>query len=59
MPKPMINASKCTVCGTCMDVCPVGVFEKKGKMKVAKPEDCIGCKACEAQCPEQAITVED
>jgi NAD-dependent dihydropyrimidine dehydrogenase PreA subunit len=60
MPKPVIDYKKCTSCGTCISVCPVSVFEKKGKKTVvAKPADCIGCRACEAQCPSQAIKVED
>ncbi|TKJ17881.1 4Fe-4S ferredoxin [Candidatus Woesearchaeota archaeon B3_Woes] len=60
MPKPTIDYKKCTNCGTCIEVCPVDVYEKKGdKTVVAKPDDCIGCKACEVQCPEKAITVED
>ena len=60
MPTPIIDYSKCTKCKTCISVCPVAVFEEKnGKVVVAKPEDCIGCKACEAQCPEEAIIVED
>jgi NAD-dependent dihydropyrimidine dehydrogenase PreA subunit len=33
--------------------------EKGKKVVVAKPDDCIGCRACEAQCPSQAIKVED
>lgn len=62
MPKPTINYDKCTACGTCVDICPVPekVFEKQdGKVVVTKPDNCIGCKACEVQCPESAITVED
>jgi NAD-dependent dihydropyrimidine dehydrogenase PreA subunit len=60
MPKPIIDAKKCTVCGTCVDTCPVNVFEKKeDKIEIAKPDDCIGCRACEAACPVQAINVED
>jgi NAD-dependent dihydropyrimidine dehydrogenase PreA subunit len=60
VPKPLIDYKKCTSCGTCVSVCPVQVFEKKGKkVVVAKPDECIGCRACEAQCPAQAIVVED
>lgn len=60
MPKPKIDSKKCTGCGTCVDVCPVDVFVKKGdKSVVKKPGDCIGCRACEVQCPETAIKVED
>ncbi|MBN2422949.1 4Fe-4S binding protein [Candidatus Woesearchaeota archaeon] len=60
MPKPVINYEKCKTQKTCVDVCPMQVFEVKGdKVVVAKPEECIGCKACEVQCPEGAITVEE
>ena len=60
MPKPFIDSNKCTSCGTCIDICPVGVFAKEGdKTIVKKPKECIGCRACEAQCPEECIKVED
>ena len=60
MPKPIIDYNKCKVAKTCIDVCPMQVFEEKdGKVIVANPDDCIGCKACEVQCPEGAIKVED
>ncbi|RLE57881.1 MAG: ferredoxin [Thermoprotei archaeon] len=58
MPKPVVDMNKCTGCGTCASVCPVGVFEiKEGKAHVVKPEECIGCRACETQCPTGAIKV--
>lgn len=60
MPKVTVNSGKCKGCGTCRDVCPVEVFEIKGKKSVVKNQkDCIGCRSCEVQCPEKAIKVED
>lgn len=65
MSKPVIDYKKCSVSKTCIEVCPMDVFEvqtdKSGKEKVvvAKPEECINCKACEVQCPKGAIKVED
>jgi len=33
--------------------------EEKGKVVVKRPNDCIGCRACEVQCPYSAIKVEE
>jgi len=60
MPKPVIDYKKCKNSFTCVDVCPMEVFVKeKGKVAVKKPDECIGCKACEVQCPNEAIKVKD
>ncbi|MFW6449488.1 MAG: ATP-binding protein [Nanoarchaeota archaeon] len=60
MPKPIIDEEKCTNCGTCVEVCPVEVFKKGEKTAIVdNPNECIGCRACEAQCPESAIMMED
>ncbi|MBF0524265.1 MAG: FMN-binding glutamate synthase family protein [Deltaproteobacteria bacterium] len=55
------RSAKCTVCGLCVDVCPLGVNEKTGG-RITSPRDykCLGPKcptACFKQCPVQAITV--
>jgi NAD-dependent dihydropyrimidine dehydrogenase PreA subunit len=57
-----IDSEKCDGDGTCVDICPVGVFEIKdlgGKKKAAvvNADACIICRACETQCPTNAITI--
>ena len=58
MVKIKINMDKCTGCWTCVDVCPVGVYElKDGKSSAVNVDECLVCRACESQCPENAIEV--
>jgi NAD-dependent dihydropyrimidine dehydrogenase PreA subunit len=60
MPKVIVDKEKCTGCGTCVENCPVDVYEIKNEKAVPVNEDaCIGCRLCESQCPEGAITIED
>ena len=62
MPKITIDEKKCTGCGTCVDVCPMNVFEMdadKKKAVVKRGGECIACRSCEVQCPAGAIKVED
>jgi len=57
---PVIDESKCEGCGTCVDVCPQGVFEldeETGKAKVARPDDCVECETCVEECPANAISM--
>ena len=61
MSKIKVDMDKCTGCGTCVDVCPSGVYEldsDAGTTKVVNPDECIECLACEDLCPEGAIKVE-
>jgi len=56
----IVDADKCTGCGTCVDVCPVGVFEiVDGKSSPVNVDECLVCMACETQCPENAIEVKE
>jgi NAD-dependent dihydropyrimidine dehydrogenase PreA subunit len=58
MVKIVVDNAKCTGDGTCVDTCPVGVFEmKNGKSVPVKVQECLVCRACEVQCPESAIQV--
>jgi NAD-dependent dihydropyrimidine dehydrogenase PreA subunit len=57
MPKPVIKDPRKVDCKV-VDVCPVNVFDcKDKKLVVARPQDCIGCRACESTC--DGIHVED
>ena len=67
MAKVKVDNDKCTGCGTCVEVCPVNVFELKNlpeypdtqKSVPEREEDCIACMACVTSCPAEAITVEE
>ncbi len=53
--KVWIDVARCTGCGACVDVCPVGAMALvDGKARVDE-EACIGCEACIDACPEGAI----
>jgi ferredoxin len=51
------NENRCTSCGACVTVCPVGAFEsEKGTLIVRfKGEKCVACGACLKACPPHAM----
>jgi ferredoxin len=51
------NENRCTSCGACVTVCPVGAFEyEKGSFMVRfKGEKCVACGACIKACPPRAM----
>lgn len=57
--KPVINASMCIGCGSCVHACPeTGTLElESGKAILAHPERCTGHAKCADVCPTQAITI--
>ncbi len=58
-PKPVINASLCVGCSSCVEVCPEsGTLEMSGhKAILAHPERCTGHARCKDVCPTQAISL--
>ena len=58
-PQPVINASLCIGCGSCVDSCPeTGTLELiNGKAILAHPERCTGHAKCSEVCPTSAITL--
>lgn len=58
-PKPVINASLCIGCGSCVHECPeTGTLEMSGgKAILAHAERCTGHAKCAEVCPTQAITL--
>ena len=55
---PVIDKTKCTVCGMCVDICPEEVLAiRSGQLVFSKPEACTMCAECEGVCPEGAVNV--
>jgi len=53
------NETKCTDCGVCVPVCPVGALEVDPKTRRITFHDkkCIACELCVKICPTQAMEV--
>lgn len=53
-----IILSKCTGCGICNKVCPMGVIEIKAKKAALTDyKSCLECGACKLNCEFEAIEV--
>ncbi|MDA3818762.1 MAG: 4Fe-4S binding protein [Prolixibacteraceae bacterium] len=52
---PVIDTSKCTGCGTCVDVCRRDAIKLVNGVVQIIPELCINCRLCVRKCPEGAI----
>lgn len=54
--KPVIDATKCTKCGRCVEVCHEhALVGLKGQIPSLLEELCSGCKACQLVCEPEAI----
>jgi len=55
---PVIDYASCSECGTCVDMCQHGVYDKKRAPTpvVIYPEGCVqGCHGCRNKCPSGSI----
>lgn len=56
---PVINKTKCTVCGLCAEICCMDVLKKTEdehpQIIVRYPNECWHCRACAIDCPTDAI----
>ncbi len=61
VPRPVIRSEKCTMCGTCVAVCPVEpkavlfAGDDRTRPPVHEYDRCIRCYCCQEMCPEGAI----
>ncbi len=51
----VVDDDKCTLCETCIEVCPMETMEIEDDRVIAKEAKCIGCGVCAHQCPDDAI----
>ncbi len=53
-----LDVETCIGCGTCIDVCPHGVFAlQNGKAQITDHGGCMECGACACNCPVNALFV--
>ncbi len=53
---PGIDPAKCTMCLTCLRLCPHGAITF-GKVAEADPVTCVRCGICAVECPMMAISL--
>jgi uncharacterized protein len=55
---PTLEESRCTKCGVCTAICPVGAAcVEEGEFPTYDLETCIGCAQCIGACPEVALRI--
>ena len=55
-----VDQDKCDGCESCVDICPMEVFEMvDGKSSPVNAGDCEGCESCIAECEQEAITLSE
>ena len=52
---PEVDASRCTLCGRCAEVCQFNAIAVAGERVLVFPNLCHACGSCQLHCPEDAI----
>jgi Pyruvate/2-oxoacid:ferredoxin oxidoreductase delta subunit len=59
---PIVDHDLCSLCDTCVDICPMGIIEHNedsdGEKIIMGLDGCLGCGLCASNCPEEAISLE-
>ena len=55
--KPYINVDNCTICGSCIDHCPVSAIAEVSGKAFINSRLCIGCCECISACKLDAVTI--
>ena len=50
-----VDVSKCTGCGSCVEVCPVEAIKLVDNKAQIDQDECLECGACQAECANEAI----
>ncbi len=45
----------CTMCGTCVESCPVEAIKEGDPKYLIDSEECVDCGTCVGECPTEAI----
>jgi NAD-dependent dihydropyrimidine dehydrogenase PreA subunit len=56
-----LDRDRCKGCGSCQDICPIGVYgelDEDRKTTFCDRSACFACNACVTQCPEDALSLD-
>ncbi|MEW5722459.1 MAG: 4Fe-4S dicluster domain-containing protein [Thermodesulfobacteriota bacterium] len=52
-----VERDRCDGCEECLRFCPGDVFDVFNVAYAARPQNCLGCRTCEAVCKSKAVIV--
>lgn len=55
--KPAIDTSRCSLCGACMEICPVSAVSEASGKAFINSNICVGCGECIAGCKFGAVSI--